>query len=396
MKKQTLIFLCAFLLAGWLSAGVPVYGEAQKPEVGAAAAILMDAETGRVLWSKNADEPLSMASTTKIMTATLALESGRLEETVTVSKKAAVAPEVKMHLSTGEKIRLRDLLYALMLESSNDAAIAIAEHLGGSVELFCAQMTEKAKDIGAKDTLFETPNGLDAGNHHSTAYDMAMIARYALTVPGFIELTNTPTASFASDRRSYSMTNHNRLLHEYKGANGVKTGFTGRAGHCFVGAAKRGDMQLISVVLASGWGDRGKAKKWSDTKTILDYGFNHYAYETILTLGDDAGEMPVTRSRSGPVGYIYNDGLRLPMNQTDNEEVKIELVVPPSIPAPVKCGDTAGTAKVYIGGQLYGEIALSFNGDADRHDLKTSLEKVLDAWLGQGTRQGVKVVLPEF
>ena len=368
----------------------------EKPTVEARGAILIDAETGRVLWGKNMDMPLSMASTTKIMTAVLALESKRLGETVTVSARAAAAPKVKMYLSAGEKLRLGDLLYALMLESSNDAAIAIAEHLGGSVEAFCAEMTRKAKEIGAKDSIFETPNGLDAGSHHSTAYDMALITRYALRVPGFAELINTPYASFESDRRGYDFNNLNRLLREYSGANGVKTGFTGRAGHCFVGAAKRGDMQLISVVLASGWGSRGKTQKWADTKEILNYGFNNYAYETIITAGSRAGTMPVTRSRETSVDYVYRDGLRVPMNRHEKERVKISISAPESVRAPIEKGDAIGAANIIINEEDYCVITLTASEGASRHDLKTSLEKVLDAWLGQGCEGEIKVVLPEF
>ncbi len=190
MKKLIIALLACVVCAA------PAYAkddEIAPPKVDAHGAVLMDADTGRVLWGKNENSPLAMASTTKIMTAILALESGRREETVTVSSKAAYAPKVKMFLSPGEKIKLYDLMQALMLESSNDAAVAIAEHLGGTVEGFCARMTEKAKSIGAKDTVFITPNGLDSGNHHSTAYDMALITRYALNVPGFVELTNTPS-----------------------------------------------------------------------------------------------------------------------------------------------------------------------------------------------------------
>jgi D-alanyl-D-alanine carboxypeptidase (penicillin-binding protein 5/6) len=397
MKKIALIFLCLLLI------NVPVSVFAAEPKVAAHGAVLMEAGTGRVLWGKNEHEPLPVASTTKIMTAILTLESGRLNETVTVSAKAAAAPKVKMYLTKNEKIRLGDLLLALMLESSNDAAVAIAEHIGGSMEAFCEQMTEKARQLGARDTVFLTPNGLDAGQrnsqdgrwHHSTAYDLALITKYALTVPGFAELTNTQAASFSSDKRAYHMNNRNRLLREYTGANGVKTGFTNQAGHCFVGAAKREEMQLISVVLASGWGERGKAQKWKDTKAVLNYGFGNYEYETILTVGDVAGALPVTRSRSSSVEYAYADGLRLPLNRHERDTLKIEYDVPDSIPAPVSQGEKLGMATVYINGEWY-EIPLTALDDIKRHDLKTSMEKILDAWLQQGIARPVKVVLPEL
>jgi D-alanyl-D-alanine carboxypeptidase (penicillin-binding protein 5/6) len=291
-------------------------------------------------------------------------------------------------------------MLALMLESSNDAAVAIAEHLGGSVQDFCAQMTAKAREIGAKDTVFATPNGLDADNHHSTPYDLAVITRYALEVPGFISLTNTANAQFSSDRRSYSMNNRNRMLHEYPGANGVKTGFTGKAGHCFVGAAKRkvggDDMQLISVVLASGWGNKGKSQKYRDSKEILDYGFDNYEYETILTAQDTVGTLPVTRSRETGVGYAYGDGVRLPLNKQEKGEIRVELFVPDSIKAPIGPGDAMGSAKVFIGGVMYTEISLVATEAAARHDLKTSLEKVLTAYFKQITNRPVEVILPDF
>ena len=154
--------------------------ENKEPNPVAKSAVLIDAETGRILWGKNENEPLAMASTTKIMTAILAIEEGNLNDTVAVSKKATKAPPVKMFLKEGEEIKLKELLYALMMQSSNDAAVAIAEHISGDVEIFCNMMTEKAKQLGAKNTVFKTPNGLDSGDHHSTAYDMALIARYAL------------------------------------------------------------------------------------------------------------------------------------------------------------------------------------------------------------------------
>jgi len=391
MKK----ILWAFFTIIFFTPAIVVMANEATPTVEATAAILMDAETGRVLWGKNHHKPLAMASTTKIMTAILAIESGQADEIVTVSKKAAAAPKVKMGLSTGEKIRLGDLMLALMLESSNDAAIAIAEHLSGTVEDFCAQMTQKAHELGATNTIFETPNGLDAGNHHSTAYDLALITRYALTIPSFIELTNTPNTSFSSDKRSYAMNNKNRLLNEYQGANGVKTGFTGKAGHCFVGAAKRDDMQLISVVLASGWGDKGKAQKWKDTKEVLNYGFGNYEYETIIVAESQAGELPVTRSRSQSVDYAFASGVTIPLSPHEKETVSVELYVPESIQAPFEAGQVMGSARVYIGEDFYCEVMLAATAAAARHDYKTSLEKILNAFFQQMTSQPVEFVLPE-
>jgi D-alanyl-D-alanine carboxypeptidase (penicillin-binding protein 5/6) len=207
-------------------------------------------------------------------------------------------------------------------------------------------------------------------------------------------LTNTASADFETSLRTYHFDNFNRLLREYGGANGVKTGFTGKAGHCFVGAAKRGEMQLISVVLASGWGGRGRAMKWTDTKEILDYGFDHYGYETIILMGDLAGDVPVTRSRSASVTQIYGAGLRAPINQAEKQGIQIKIMSPDFIPAPVKQGDMVGKAQILINGALYAEISLIAKQDISRHDLKTSLEKVIGAWLSQGSDAEVRVTLP--
>ena len=392
MKKLFAIFFVTILLS------TPVFGGAgiDIPTVHATGAVLMEAETGRVLWGKNEHIPLAMASTTKIMTAVLALESGRINETVVVSAKAAAAPRMKMFLSAGEEIRLGDLLLALMLESANDAAVAIAEHLAGSADAFCKEMTAKAHALGAVNTIFETPNGLDAGSHQSTPYDLALITRYALEVPGFIALTNTPAASFASNKRGYTMHNKNRLLSEFPGANGVKTGFTNKAGHCFVGAAKQDGMQLISVVLASGWGAAGRNQKFADTKEILSFGFANYQFETIITAASHAGRLPVARSRTKSLDYVYAYGARVPLCQSQTESVYVELSVPPSVNAPVAAGETIGTARLFVGTDFIAEIPLEAAGGATRHDFKTSLEKILNTHLQHFTQSPAQITLPEF
>lgn len=366
------------------------------PEVSAQGAILIDFESGRILWEKNASGEMAMASTTKIMTAILCLEQGNLGDIVTVSKRAAAAPRVKMFLSEGEQISLETLLYALMLQSSNDAAVAIAEHLGGSVEEFCQMMTEKAREIGAMETVFETPSGLDAGDHHSTAYDLALITRYALNNEDFLRLINTREYVNKSNRRNYHIFNKNRLLSEFDGANGVKTGFTGKAGYCFVGSAKRDDLWLISVVLASGWGPRGREQRWVDTKRMLNYGFENYEIETIINAGDVVGNVGVERSKTPSVSVVYNETVRIPLNAGEKESIRIEQNLPAIKRAPVSEGDQIGTCTVYIDGEKYAEIAVLASASATRHDLKTSMEKTLNALLGIVTKEKVDITLPEF
>lgn len=370
--------------------------ELAESDVRAMGAVLMDGKTGRVLWGKNEDVRLAMASTTKIMTALVALENGDMNSTVKASKRAAMAPKMHMGLSAGEEFKLGDLLPALMLESSNDAAVAIAEHISGSVEGFCAMMTWKAHSIGAVDTMFETPSGLDSDNHFSTAYDLALITRYALNNPDFVQLINTREASFTSSLRTYSFVNKNRLLREFDGANGVKTGFTGKAGQCFVGASKRGDMQLISVVLASGWGDGGREQKWRDTKAILNYGFDNYRYEQVVVANRPAGTIAIERSRTPLMDTVLSRELNLPLSKQERDSVVVDINMPTTLRAPIEVGQEVGSAKVFIMGELVEEIPIITVSSAARHDFKTSLERVLDTWLEMGTNEKVNIILPEF
>lgn len=359
---------------------------AENIKVNSLSAVLIDATNGRVLWGKNEETPMAMASTTKIMTAIIALENADLKSEVTVSKRAASAPEVKMGLKTGEKIRLEDLMFALMLQSSNDAAIAIAEHIGGTVENFCEMMTNKAKEIGAKDTLFVTPNGLDAGDHHSTAYDMAIIAKYALENEEFVKLIGTKevtTPVSGGNYKSYHITNKNRLLNEYEGATGVKTGFTNKAGHCFVGSAKRDGVELVSVVLASGWGSKGKEQKWTDTKTILNYGFSNYSNEKIINQGETAGKIKVLNSpENNEIEVLYNNDFEMLMSQEEKSGIKIVSDIPDVLEAPVYKGQTVGKAEIYINDELMAEVELIAEKDAREYNFKDWIEKIKKELLG--------------
>ncbi|MCL2169277.1 MAG: D-alanyl-D-alanine carboxypeptidase [Defluviitaleaceae bacterium] len=380
--------LCLMLAAAGATASPP-------PSVEATGAVLVEVDSGRVLWGKSENDQLAMASTTKIMTAMMVLEYGGLDETVTVSKRAASAPKVKMHLQTGEEIKLGDLLYALMLQSSNDAAVAIAEHIGGSVEDFCAAMTARAHELGAVNTVFETASGLDTDNHYSTAADLATITRYALENPAFVELIATPAHHAVSNRTSYSITNKNRLLNEYQGAFGVKTGFTNKAGHCFVGAAQRNDMQLVSVVLASGWGNRGKEQKWVDTKRLLNYGFDNFEMEEIVAQGADAGTLEVTRTRTPQIPLYYGEGITIPVC-IDGEDISLMAHFPAQMQAPIEAGQQVGEGRLHIDGKHFTSIPIYTAESADRHDLKTSIEKVLREFFRLGTSEEIQIILPEF
>jgi len=238
----------------------------------------MDATTGRILFQKDADLRLPPASTTKVMTAILALESGRkLNEKLTVSKDATRVPPTKLYLRPGQTVSVEELLYGIMLASANDAAVVLAEGIGGSVERYTDLMTKKAQSLGATNSHFTNPHGLTAPDHYSTARDLATIFRYAMKIPLFREVVHTKFSSVSSTAvvkkkvvpRRISVRNHNRLLWDYEGALGGKTGYTHAAQRCYVGAVQRDGVTLIVSIL-------GATNMWNDAKHLLEYGFDNY------------------------------------------------------------------------------------------------------------------------
>ncbi len=323
---------------------------ADLPDVRAKGAVLIEQESGRILFEKNAFEPLAMASTTKIMTCILALEKGNLDDIVTASKRATKAPPTKLHLKVGEKQRLGDLLRALMLESDNDVAVVVAEHIGGTVENFCDMMTQKAHEIGAVHASFKTPNGLDSEGHQASAHDMAIIAAYALKNPEFQKIVTTETYTFPSTRlegsERHDLQNKNRFFYSYQGANGIKTGFTNKAGHCFVGGAKKNDMQLIAVSLGAGWGKAGKTRKYTDVINMMNYGFNNYEKVTVLSPSEHIAEVPVEKALVSKTELNCNATIVLPLNKEEKEKITLKKVLPTTLKAPIKAGQEIGEIQI--------------------------------------------------
>ncbi len=394
MKKVISAILVIMLLIN----NVYIFANDESLDIVSLGAILMDYKSGRVLYGKDEDEPLAMASTTKIMTAVIAVENGDLNDMVTVSKRASQAPKVKMYLEEGEKIKLEYLLYALMLESSNDAAIAIAEHVYGSVEAFCEAMTEKAHEIGAVNTTFETPNGLDSQNpnHMSTAYDMALITKYALDNNKVVQIMNTKSTTFESNTKSYGFTNKNRLLSTYTGANGGKTGYTNKAGQCFVGAAKQGEMQLISVVLGSGWGETGKERKWIDTKILLDYGFENFNYETIMDGRIDIGKLEVLNSKTLSIPLYVKGELTLPLTEDEKNNITLESDYIKTLKAPIQKNQKVGTTKIMLNDEIVlAEYDIVTDGEAEIFDFISVIEDILKNWFALSTGGDIKIGVRE-
>lgn len=265
---------------------VSVVADSTPDNLYALSAVLMDADSGRILYAKEGDVPRPNASTTKVLTCILALENGSGDDYVQISAQAASQPEVKLGLQEGEQYYLEDLLYSLMLQSHNDSAVAIAEHIGGTVEKFSSMMNQKAKKIGCKNTHFITPNGLDAedseGTHHTTAEDLALIMRYAIQSQTFLKITQTDEYSFSdlSKQHLFTVHNTNALRHMTDGVLSGKTGYTGDAGYCYVCACEKDNKTFVISLLGSGWPGH-KTYKWHDTLALLNYGNENYEYHIV-------------------------------------------------------------------------------------------------------------------
>ncbi len=366
MKKNIGGFFCALLLA--LAVPTAVLGAEQDGgdpagdiSLYATAAALVDADSGRILYGKNADTPMAMASTTKIMTCIQILEHADPEETLTVSAYAAGMPKVKLYIKQGEEYRVGDLLYSLMLESHNDTAVALAEHVGRkylpeelrekpaseytaeesqmAVAAFAALMNAKAAELGCENTWFITPNGLDATEtitltdgstvekeHCTTAAELARIMAYCIGESpqrdAFLEITRRADYSFTANGRGFVCTNHNAFLSMMDGALSGKTGFTNKAGYCYVGALERDGKTFVVSLLACGW-PNNKTYKWSDTRELMEYGLENYTYKSFLDEGTRFDEkllqpVPVRNGRTDILGATAYTALEV-AGRRDND-----------------------------------------------------------------------------
>lgn len=334
--------------------------EKEKLSLNARAAVLMDADSGRILYGKNETMVFPMASTTKIMTLIVALEHNEPDQIVMASAWASAMPEVRLGVHEGERYRMEDLYYAMMLESFNDAAMMIAEGTVGSVENFAELMNEKAISLGCTQTYFITPNGLDAadekGVHSSTAEDMAKIMRYAIDNEDFLKITQTADYSFTDcDRkRSFEVHNKNVLLTMMDGVLSGKTGYTADAGYCYVCAVKKDDRTFIAALLGSGWPPH-KGYKWSDVQTLLDYGDKNYRYQTIdISKGVPDRQVHVMKGEHDFAAVrAKQTNYRFLLSSED--KVHVESVLPGQLEAPVEAGQSVGSIRIFVNGDLTAE-----------------------------------------
>lgn len=373
----------------------------KETELYAKGAVLMDAASGRILYEKNGELALANASTTKILTCILALENCDLESQVTVSANAASQPKVHLGMREGQIFYLKDLLYGLMLESYNDCAVAIAEFISGSTEDFADMMNDKAAEIGCTDSHFITPNGLDAtdedGFHHTTAADLASIMRYCIKTSEkaeeFLVLTGTGQYSFCDvlGKNSYSCNNHNAFLQMMEGALSGKTGFTGTAGYCYVGALERDDRTYIVALLACGWPNH-KSYKWADARKLMQYGIDNYIKKDLneiqpdmtminqveavdgqgAGIGEKAWIMPVVQEQAGTEELLLGSG----------EEIVLKYELTESLKAPVQKGAYLGKISYLLGNLVLKEYHIIAENSVEKIDFAWCFRQILHyMWL---------------
>lgn len=362
MKKVFMVLLTILIISNSMTVS---FAEMDKgPNLNAKAAVLINASTGEVLYNKNMNQKMYPASTTKIMTALLVLENLDLSSTVTIDKETAETGECQINLIEGEKVTVEQLLYALLLKSANDAAVALAKEVDGSIPAFADRMNAKAKELGAKNTNFVTPNGLHDDNHYTTAYDLAMITKGAMKNKEFRKIVTTLKYTIPETNKSDARVLHNpnKLLYsktkisvngvlkplKYEGATGIKNGYTSEAERCLVAGAKRENIELISVVLKT-----TATGKFADSIALLDYGFENYKSVPAIKKGESLGKIKVIKGAVRNVEIVAAKSSYLTRLQNKADlKVNTKVMIDNEVAAPVSKGQKVGKVEIYTGNIL--------------------------------------------
>lgn len=397
MYKRIISVVLSMIFLLFSSVEVLAEEPPKETELYAKSAVLMDGDSGRILYEKNGHEALANASTTKILTCILALENCELDSQVQVSSYAASQPKVHLGMREGQSFSLRDLLYGLMLESYNDCAVAIAEYIAGDTKEFAKMMNNKAKEIGCEDSYFITPNGLDGkdenGFHHTTAADLAKVMRYCIKISPksaeFLKITGTQQYSFtdADGISSYSCYNHNAFLQMMEGAISGKTGFTGTAGYCYVGALEREGKTYIVALLACGW-PNNKSYKWSDTKKLMTYGVENFWKKNLLEITPDEKQLKPILVKNGQRNGIGQAAWVQPVVGTyegytemllaEGEEITLKYELAEELYAPVEKGDYIGKISYMLGDVVLKVCTVTAGENVEEIDFMWCFEKVME------------------
>ena len=353
------------------------FADFSSPSVSAESAVLLCADSGEVYFEKNANERLPMASTTKIMTALVAIENSNAADTVAIDRRAVGVEGSSIYLTEGELLTMENLLYALLLASANDAAAAIAIEIGGSIEEFAAMMNEKARELGLKNTHFENPHGLDSETHYTTAIDLAKLTAAALKNETFAKIVSTYKTTIPMNGGTRVLINHNKLLRSYEGAIGVKTGFTRRSGRCLVSAAKRDGLTLIAVTI-------NDPNDWDDHKTMLDGGFAAYHRVNAMEIGEYVISLPVVGGKEQTVLCTNSSSISAIMrSDISADECEIIAELPRFVYASVEKGEVVGKLVCRVNGEIIGETDILAEYSVPAVEYKKSVwQKILDFFSG--------------
>ena len=366
MKRLIAACLAALLLIPAVSAEA----SGSPPGLSAVSAILVDGESGRVLFEKNAHEERAIASITKLMTALVAVESAAsLEEEVSILPEWTGIEGSSIYLRAGETVPFKTLLYGLLMASGNDAAVAVAGHCAGTVDAFVERMNARAADLGMEHTHFTNPNGLSEEGHYSTAYDMALLARACCNNETVAEIVATKSITLGTR----TFTNHNKLLWRYEGCTGMKTGYTELAGRTLVSSARRDGQTLIAVTLCA-------PNDWADHAALFDYGFETFSPNVLCTEGREFRRVPVQGGLVPFVSAVTAEGVSFPL--MEEEQIRAQVTLPTSVEAPVKEGAVLGKLSFYQGEALIGETDLIAAKSVNREAAESrSLLKRIHDWL---------------
>jgi len=338
----------------------------------------LEVSTGRVLYQKNMHAKLAPASTTKILTALVVIESiSDLDKVHAIPDSAVGVEGSSIYLERGEKISVRDLLYGLMLQSGNDCAESLAIITAGSKEKFAALMNETAKRIGALNSNFVTPHGLDAEGHYTTAYDLALISAHALRNEEFAQISRTKKHSAPYGDRDYNrvIINKNKLLSSYEGCDGVKTGFTRKAGRTFVASATRGDMQVVCAVLNCG-------PMFEDSARLMTAAFNEFTMTPLTRRGDIVARVKVDKGRNIDVAVGAKEAVYYPLRTSEADALQHKIILPQSVKAPVRLGAEIGKKQIYLANELIYSVELVTVEAADSDNLVDRLRDIAERWSG--------------
>lgn len=376
MKTIVSVFLYVIICS------IQIYAvSAEEINLNAKAAVIMDAESGKILYEKSKDQKMPNASTTKILTCLYILKHCDLDQMAEVSKNAAMQPKVRLGVREGEKYKVKDLLYGLMLESYNDCAVVLAEHAEGSVENFEKRMNQMAENLGTLNTHFVTPNGLDGidkkGRHETTAQDLAKIMARCIKNQQFLEITQTKQYTFTdgSRKRRFICNNHNALLSSMQGVISGKTGYTSKAGYCYVGAVKQKNMTMTFSVLASGWPPH-KTYKWKDVRKLVQYATDHYERREIIADTSKIKEISIKNGLKEKV-LLKTGNLKAAFLVKKTDKIKIESILPSFIDAPVKEGQKVGEIKYLINGKSQKSVPIYTKQSVKQKDYWYYFEKII-------------------